>query len=136
MTLTAEHARPSNSTKGEVRNKEYGFTGLLCKLPSRKALPPHFVMKILLSAQSEFSRVSIKAVDRPSEKVHSSVNSFITSIVEISSIPIGRDFTTNLFASCNLRLFAAFITCFAQSMKTYNFSHIRVENCSSKGFYP
>ena len=99
-----------------ILGKDLGFTDLLSRLPSGKALPPsqydeEFVVasidKIqnILSNRTHFNSVDVNIVDRPPVAVNTNtlVNRNVPSGVENSSDVIGQDFSNSSLANFKLK---------------------------------
>ena len=122
-----------------------GFTDLLSRLSSGKALPPsHYdeefvvasidkIQKILYN-RTHSNPVDVNIVDRSPIAVNYNtfVNSKIPSRVENSSDVIGQDFSNRSLANFKLKIIVAIISCIARSLKICDNSHTRSENCTSK----
>ena len=108
-----------------------GFTDLLSRLPSGKALPiSHYddefvvasidkIQNILLNKQYS-ENVTVNTVDRPTVAVKT--NSPITTILagnENSSDVIGQNRLNSSLALLNLKIIAAIISCIARSIKIF-----------------
>ena len=120
-----------------------GFTDLLSRLPSGKALPiSHYddelvvasidkIQNILLNKQ--FSKiVTVNTVDRPAVAVNT--NSRVTTIPsgnKNSSDVVGQNRLNSSLALLNLKIITAIISCIARSINFCYNHHSRTENCTT-----
>ena len=121
-----------------------GFTDLLSRLPSGKALPTsHYddefvvasidkIQKILLNRPHSYSEV-VDTVVRPAVAVntYSLVNNNIPSGIQNSSEKIDQNFFNSSLAYFNLKIIVAIIFCITRSIKFCHNYHTRTENCTS-----
>ena len=120
-----------------------GFTDLLSRLPSGKALPiSHYddelvvapvdkIQNILLNKQY-FKTVTVHTVDTPAVAVNT--NSRVITIPsgnENSSVVIGQNRLNSSLALLNLKMIAAIISCIARSIKICHNHHSWTENCTT-----
>ena len=117
-----------------------GFTDLLSRLPSGKALPiSHFddefvVASIdriqnILSTSQDSNLPTVNSVDRPAVAVNT--NSRVITIPsgnENSSDVIGQNRANSSLAFLHLKIIAAIISCVAQSIRICHNNHSRTEN--------
>ena len=120
-----------------------GFTDLLSRLPSGKALPTSYydkkfvvtsidIIHYILFNRTHFNSVDVNAVDTPSVAANTSlVDSNIPSGVENASDVIGQNFPNSSLANFKLRIIVPIISGIAWSIKNCDNSHIRTENCTS-----
>ena len=120
-----------------------GFTDLLSRLPSGKALPishydDEFVIASIdkiqnISLNKQYSKiVNVNTVDRPSVAVNT--NARVTTIPsgnKNSNDVIGQNWLKSSLALLNLKIIAAIISCIAQSIKICHNQHSRTENCTT-----
>ena len=120
-----------------------GFTDLLSRLPSCKALPishydDEFVVasidriQNILSTKLDTKLLTVNSVDRPTVAVNTNprVNT-IPSGNENSSDVIGQNQLNSSLVLLNLKIIAAIISCIAQSIKICHNNHSRTENCTT-----
>ena len=120
-----------------------GFTDLLTRLPSGKALPiANFddefevasIDKIqkMLSNKPHSNFVTLNTVDRQVVAVNTyTLVNTIPSRIEISSDVIGQNVLNSSLVFFNLKIIAAIISCIARSIKICHNYHSRTENCTS-----
>ena len=122
-----------------------GFTDLLSRLSSGKALPTFYYDKKFVVAsinkiqnilfnRTHFNSVDVNIVDRPSVAVNTNtlVNRNIPSGVEDSSHVIGQDFSNSSLANFKFQIIVAIISCIARSKKNCDYSNTRMKNSTSK----
>ena len=134
---------PLNFKISHLPGKDMGFTDLLSRLPSGKALPTYHyddefvvasidkIQKILLNRPHSNS-VVVNTVDRPAVAVntYSLVNNNIPSGIENSSDVIGQNIlnSSSLLQSQDYCCYHIFV---ARSIKICHNHHTRTENCTS-----
>ena len=141
LTRWVNRLLPFNFKISHLPGKDMGFTDLLSRLPSGKALPishydDEFVVasidriQNILSTNQDSKLLTVNSVDRPAVAVNtkSRVNT-IPSGNEISSDVIGQNQLNS--SSLNLKFIAAIISCIAQSIKICHNNHSRTKNCTT-----
>ena len=143
LTRWVNRLLPFNFKISHLPGKDMGFTDLLSRLPSGKALPiSHYddeivvasidkIQNILLNKQ--YSKiVTVNTVDRPAVAVNA--NARVTTIPsgnENSSDVIGQIRLNSFLALLNLKIIVAIISCIVQSIKICHNQHSRTENCTT-----
>ena len=143
LTRWVNRLLPFKFEISHLPGKDMGFTDLLSRLPSGKALPiSHYddelvvasidkILNILLNEQ--YSKiVTVNTVNRPAVAVNT--NARVTTIPsgnENWSDVIGQNRLNSSLALLNLKIIAAIISCIAQSIKICHNQHSRTENCTS-----
>ena len=120
LTRWVNRSLSFNFKISHIPGKDMGFTDLLSRLPSGKALPPsHYdgnfavasIDKIqnILSNRDYFNFVNVNIVDRPSVAVNTNtlVNSNILSGEKNSSDLIGQDSLNSSLANFKLKIIVA-----------------------------
>ena len=134
---------PFNFKIPHLPGKDMGFTDLLSRLPSGKALPIYHyedefvvasidkIQNILLNKQ--YSKiVTVNTVDRPAVAVNT--NARVTTMPsgnENSSNVIDQNWLNSSLALLNLKIIAAIISCIAQSIKICHNHNSRTKNCTT-----
>ena len=121
-----------------------GFTDLLSRLPSSKALSnSHYDDEFVIASIDKIQKiltnrphsnfVAVNTVDRPAivVKTYSLFNIIIPSGIQNSSEVIGRNLLNSSLAYFDLEIIVGIISCIARSMKICHNYHARTENCTS-----
>ena len=129
LTRWVNRLLPFNFKISHLPGKDMGFTDLLSRLPSGKALPishydDEFVVALTDKIQNilstkQFSKiVTVNSVDRPAVAVNTKTRvNTIPSGNKISSDVIGQNWLNSSLALLNLKIIAGIISCFDQSIK-------------------
>ena len=143
LTRWVNRRLPFSFELSHLPGKHMGFTYLLSRLPSAKALPiSHYdnefvvasidkIQKILLNKQHS-KIVTVNTVDRPAVAVNTYSRVItIPSGNKNSSDVIGQNQLNSSLALFNLKIIAAIISCIAWSIKLCHKNHTRTGNCTS-----
>ena len=143
LTRWVNRLLPFNFKISHLPKKDMGFTDLLSRLPSGKALPiSHYddefvvasidkIQKTLLNKQHS-KIVIVTTVDRPAVAVNTSSRVItIPSGNKNSSDVIGQNQSKRSLALINLKIIAAIISCIARLIKICHNNHTRTKNCTS-----
>ena len=142
LTRWVNRLLPFNFKISHLPGKNMGFTDLLSRLPSCKALPishydDEFVVasidsiQNILSTNKDSKLLTVSSVDSAvAVNTNSRVNTIPSGNLNSSDV-IGQNQLYSSLALLNLKNIAAIISCITHSIKICHNNHSRTENCTT-----